>query len=80
MASPLLKCKMKKNISTNKKILLLTLCSQVFAVFANGISLDDAVGKYTLLCPSVKELQLSYDNSELEFDNYKKGFLGSGDI
>lgn len=75
MASPLLKCKMKKNISTNKKILLLTLCSQVFAVFANGISLDDAVGKYTLLCPSVKELQLSYDNSELEFDNYKKGFL-----
>ena len=44
---------------------------------ASAITLDEAVCVYALQCPSAQQLRLSYVNSELEYENYKKGFLPS---
>lgn len=41
------------------------------------ISLEQVVNKWCLSSPSAKKIKLSYENTILEFENYKKGFLPS---
>lgn len=52
-----------------------------FPIFSNGqtnqISLEQVVNEWCLSSPSAKKVKLSYENTILEFKNYKKGFLPS---
>ena len=40
-----------------------------------AISIEDAVNIYALRSPRAKVLRLNYENSCLDFDNYRKSFL-----
>lgn len=41
------------------------------------ISLEEVVNEWSLASPSAQKVKLSYENTILEFENYKKGFLPS---